>query len=1226
MNKRLIIERKEYFEIEANTLKKHWKSLLNIDVPSLRYVLIYDVFNIDEDLLNKSLDGIFSDSNKDIILENIPLTKNNIVIEPLPGQFDQRADSAMQCLKLINPTSNAVVSSSIGYFFNEDVNIDKLTKYVLNPVESRLKNMSEFQLPKPSKPQKVKTVEGFISLSNQELLNHYSVNNLAMSFEDYVYVQSYFKSIKRNPTETEIKILDTYWSDHCRHTTFETELTNVTFTKDSFNEEIEKTFNDYLDTRNKLGINKPITLMDLAIINGKLERSRGNLDDLEISEEINAASIEIMVDVDGKLEPWMLMFKNETHNHPTEIEPFGGASTCIGGAIRDPLSGRSYVYGAMRITGAGDITAPIEETLEGKLPQSTISTEAAHGYSSYGNQIGLPTTYVEELFHPGYVAKRMEIGAVVGAIKKSHLRRETPLPGDMILVFGGRTGRDGIGGATGSSKSHKETSKTEAASEVQKGNAPEERKIQRLFRNKDVTKLIKKSNDFGAGGVSVAIGELAPGIKINLDKIKTKYDGINGTELAISESQERMSVVIDPKDYQAFVAACSKENIEVVHAADVTEDDKLIMTWNDEVICDIDRSFLDSAGVRQKQSVNIDAQITNFSHNFKGTLTEQINEMLEHPNVSDNKGLSEMFDASIGRTTVLNPYGGKTLRTKTQASIHLIPTLGKTNTASIMTYGFDPMISEKSPYLGSIYAVLESMAKQVAAGGNHEKIRFTFQEYFERLNKDKNKWGKPLSALLGAYKTLKAFNLAAIGGKDSMSGTYETLNVPPTLVSFAVSTQNVENIISPEFKEPNNYLYLVDYPLTDNLPDFDVVHDNFVWIRKGIAKKNIVSASAITKGGLAEQLIKNTFGNNIGISVNTDLPLLDKTYGSILVESERRLDYEWFHLLGYTTKDKTISINEYKSTIEDAYAVNTSRFDKVYPVYAKETQTISETEFLPVKPSVYGKKVDKVNVLFPIFPGTNCEYDSMAAFKHEKVNLIPLVFNNQTSEDIKASITSLKNAIDEAHIIMLSGGFSSGDEPDGSGKFIANVLRHELIREAIDTFLDKKHLILGICNGFQALLQSGLLPFGKVTDANLKRPILHKNTINRHIATFVNTRVTSTASPWLSDMHIGDVHTIPVSHGEGNFYVTKEDYELLAQNNQIAFQYCDELGKVSGDPKINKNGSLYAVEGIVSDNGLILGKMGHSERYTENLFKNVHGVKEQSLFKNGINYFINGGN
>jgi phosphoribosylformylglycinamidine synthase len=971
--------------------------------------------------------------------------------------------------------------------------------------------------------------------------------------------------------------------------------------------------------------------MDIATINAKLERKKGNLNDLEVSDEVNACSIYIDVDVDGDIEKWLLMFKNETHNHPTEIEPFGGASTCIGGAIRDPLSGRSYVYGAMRITGAGDITKPLNETLEGKLPQRVISLEAAHGYSSYGNQIGLPTTFVNEIYHEGFVAKRLEVGAVIGAVKASDIVREKPEPGDVIILLGGRTGRDGIGGATGSSKTHNIKSLTEASTEVQKGNAPEERKIQRLFRNPNVTKLIKKSNDFGAGGVSVAIGELADGITIDLDKVPVKYLGINGTELAISESQERMAVVISNNDKKRFIELCHSENIEACQIAEVTSDERLKMMWRGQTICDISRDFIDSAGVRQttKASVKEPIKENPFERVYNGKdLKTQIQSMLKDHNVASLQGLAEMFDSSIGRTTVLSPYGGKYRSTKTFASVQKIPVRNKlTNTVSLMAYGYNPNISSWSPYHGSTYAIIDSMAKIVATGGDYKKIRFTFQEYFERLNKDEVKWGKPLASLLGAHNTLKAFDLPAIGGKDSMSGTYNDLNVPPTLISFAVATDKVNNIISPEYKSESSYLYLIDIDQDKNyLPDFGRLKENFDFINQSIQDKTIYSASPIGEGGLSEALIKSSFGNRIGIEINTKINLFAYRYGAILVESKKELIYPNAIYLGKTTNNQIICINDTKLDIVECQKNNESVFEKIYPITHQDTRELSNTRKSYKKNKFTVKPVSEVIVLNPVFPGTNCEYDTESVFVREGAKVKTFVFRNQTESDILSSIDELAKLIEEANIIMLSGGFSSGDEPDGSGKFIASVLKNDKIKKSIGKFLAKKNLILGICNGFQALVKSGLLPYGKVEALNDSSPTLFKNDINRHVARFTDTKVSSNNSPWLSNFKVDERHTIAMSHGEGKFIVNEEEYNELLNNNQIAFQYVDNMNNPTYDPRYNINGSSYAIEGIISKDGLILGKMGHSERYEEGLFKNIVGNLNQNIFKNAIDYFKSGGN
>ncbi len=1232
MNKRRIyVERKPGFDIEKVDLQKELLENISLDLQSLRYYIVYDIFDIEEDVYNKSKHEIFSEPNRDIVSESPKLLKNIISFEFLPGQFDLRADSAVQCVKLMNPSSKCIIKSGTVITFKETTkknDIERIKKYLINKVEAREKDLNALDLEQVNEPKAVETVIGFISLSKTDLEVLHEEFSLAMTIQDLEFIQSYFKNTEnRDPYITEIKVLDTYWSDHCRHTTFETEIVETEFEMDRITHQIELTFRDYLKTRKKINRdNKPITLMDIATINARYEKETGNLPDLEVSEEVNAASIYIDVDVNGKPEKWLLMFKNETHNHPTEIEPFGGASTCIGGAIRDPLSGRSYVYSAMRITGAADITEKIEDTLEGKLPQKVISKGAAHGYSSYGNQIGLATTFVKELYHPGYKAKRMEIGAVVAAAPLENVRRESPVPGDIVILLGGRTGRDGVGGATGSSKTHNTKSIETSSAEVQKGNAPEERKIQRLFRNKEVTKLIKKSNDFGAGGVSVAIGELADGLLIDLDKVPTKYDGINGTELAISESQERMSVVIDKDDEDTFLQLCVEENIEAVKIAEITKEKRLVMKWNNNVICDLDREFIDTSGVRQQTGISVPKVTRNFpfDRRYKGKNTqERILSMLQDLNISSQQGLVEMFDSTIGRTTVLAPYGGKYQLTKSQNSIHKIPVLhGETNTVSMMSYGYNPYISEWSPFHGAQYAVIESMAKNVAAGGQHKNIKFTFQEYFERLNNDKEKWAKPFSALLGAYKTLKEFNLAAIGGKDSMSGTYHDINVPPTLVSFAVNTSNIDQIISPEFKEAGSYLYLMNHAADKiHIPDYEALVDNFEFVYENIKNKNIISAMALEFGGLSEALIKSTFGNKIGIDITTIYPIFNFNYGSMIIESKTQLKFQNALYLGRTINQEKIYFNDATLTIDECIKANQKTIEQIYPITHKDNRVIKDIKTITKKHKYKSLNISEVNVLIPVFPGTNCEYDSMSAFEKEGASTKILVFNNLSEKHIEQSIDDLVKGIEESHILMLSGGFSSGDEPDGSGKFIASVLRNDKVQSALKEHLDKKHLILGICNGFQALVKSGLLPYGRVKTMEENAPTLFKNSVNRHISKFVNTKVSSKKSPWLTSFTLDETHTIAMSHGEGKFIIDENGYKDLIDNEQIAFQYVDTKNKATYNPLFNPNGSSYAIEGIVSKDGLILGKMGHSERYNQGLFKNIHGNLNQNIFKNAVTYF-----
>ncbi len=1226
MNRRIFVERKEGFTLERDELFQSFLHNYNVSLDSLRYVLVYDIYNIEESTFNKSLKEIFVEENKDVLLSSLPSSKNSISVEYLPGQYDQRGDSASICIKLIDPHSFVTVKSAFTILFDEEVSIEvlnKIKKQLINTVEAREKDLSKLKLEDAVIPSKVEVVTGFKDFSDEEMLRYKDSNSFACSYEDLLFIRDYFNKENRDPFITELKVLDTYWSDHCRHTTFETDIVDVKFGNDELSMEIEKSYNEYLEVRKVLNReDKPKTLMDIAVINARLERENGNLDDLEISEEVNACSIYIDVDVDGVEEKWLLMFKNETHNHPTEIEPFGGASTCIGGAIRDPLSGRSYVYSASRITGASDITEDFSETIDGKLPQRTISTVAAKGYSSYGNQIGLATTFVNEIYHDGYKAKRMEIGAVMGAVKASYVLRKTPEEGDVILLLGGRTGRDGIGGATGSSKEHDEKSLDTASSEVQKGNAIEERKIQRLFREEKVTSLIKKSNDFGAGGISVAIGELADSLVIDLDKVPTKYDGLDGTELAISESQERMAVVVEQENVELFKTYCDEENIEVSEVAYVTNNHRLVMTWKGDVICDLDREFIDSSGVRQNTKVEVSNNYKDvFKKEYSGSnIIKQTLSMLEDKNIASLKGLDEMFDSTIGRTTVLAPYGGKYQLTKTQGSIHKIPVLdGNTNTVSIMTYGYNPFISEYSPYLGSMYAVIESISKVVSLGADYKNIRFSFQEYFERLGNDALKWGKPFSSLLGAFKTLKEFNLAAIGGKDSMSGTYKDLNVPPTLVSFAVTTSKVSNIISNELKGFGNYLYLFDYNKNNQIPDFNDLKSMYNTVLSYMKQGVIKSSYALEYGGIIEALCKMSFGNKIGFNVTVGDDCFDYKYGSIIVESSVELDSGI--LLGKTVDSKVVTINNEEVLLETLIKSNSKLYNDVYPIKLENNEELTEIDSEDITIKYESFNEEEVRVLVPVFPGTNCEYDSYKAFREVGALVDTFVFRNLTEEAINESINEFVSKLEDSHILMLSGGFSSADEPDGSGKFISTVLKNELVKSAIEKHLSKKRLILGICNGFQALVKSGLLPYGEIREMSSTSPTLFKNRIGRHISKFVDTKVSSVSSPWLSSFNKGDIHKIAVSHGEGRFIVNKGYLDELIRNNQVAFTYVDFDGNITYDEEFNPNGSTYAIEGIVSKDGLILGKMGHSERYEDGLFLNIDGNKYQQLFKNGVAYF-----
>lgn len=1233
-NVRIFVEKKPGFDVEAISLKDTLNRNFNLQIRNLRLLVVYDIFNVDDTLLQRATVGVLSEPVVDTITENFPLDGlTYLAVEYLPGQFDQRADSAMQCLSLLDPKTEVVIKSAKLYVFDADLTPEQfaqIKKYCINEVEAREKDMSQLALTENPDVQDVCIYDGFREWPAEKMEDFRQKMGLAMSAEDILFIQEYFKNEeKRDPSDTEIKLLDTYWSDHCRHTTFETELTKITFTPSKFQHQLQAAYDQYLAMRKELygDREKPQTLMDMACINGKYERKAGNLEDMEVSEENNACSIHINVEVDGKTEPWLLMFKNETHNHPTEIEPFGGAATCVGGAIRDPLSGRSYVYQALRVTGAGDINAPMSATMEGKLPQSVISKGAAAGYSSYGNQIGLATTHVREIYHDNYKAKRLEIGAVVGAAPVDHVRRERPQPGDVIIMFGGRTGRDGIGGATGASKEHNEKSLDTCAAEVQKGNAPEERKIQHLFRRAEVTRLIKKSNDFGAGGVSVAIGELADGLEIDLDSVRTKYKGLNGTEVAISESQERMSVVVDQKDVETFFEYCRQENIEANIIARVTDNNRLTMTWRGKTIVDLSRDFINTNGVRQKTEVvvnDIPDNVLEPQPVAGNTLQEQMLSCLTNPNVASQKGLVEMFDATIGATTVLMPFGGKRQLTETQASVQKLPVLhGHTNTASVMAFGYNPYIAMRSPFHAAVFAILESMSKVVATGADYRNLRFTFQEYFEKMGHDPNRWGKPCAAMLGCIWMLKQFRLAALGGKDSMSGTFKNLNVPPTFVSFNITTENAENIISPEFKKKGNHIYFIQNMIENCLPDVERTKRVFDFVHAHTLNGTIVSAFTLQYGGIAEALAKMSFGNDLGFNVNTNLNLFDYGYGSFVVESTQKLVADFAIELG---------------VVDDHFIINGEHIDKeaclkawrgvyfnLYPDMAANETVSTGTEFaINSKCQPVGKspvKVAKPKVILPVFPGTNCDYDTAKAFEDAGAEARIFVFRNLNEKEINDSLNELAAAIRESQILALSGGFSSGDEPDGSGKFIATVLNNAQVKAAVNDLLARKGLVLGICNGFQALVKSGLLPFGRLGDITPESPTLYRNNINRHISRIVRTRISTVASPWLTSFQVGDVHSIAVSHGEGKFVVSEELAKQLFENGQVAFQYCDEAGNVSMNPLDNPNGSSYAIEGIVSPDGLILGKMGHSERKGENLYKNIDGDKFQDIFKNAVEYF-----
>ncbi|CDA94143.1 phosphoribosylformylglycinamidine synthase [Bacteroides sp. CAG:709] len=1201
------------------------------------------MFGFTPELLEKSRYSVFGEIVTDKVSDECDLTGTRyIAVEYLPGQFDQRAASAVDCVHLIDPKADVRIKSSKLIILSgdtDDATIAKIKHYYINAVESREKDLSKLTDAESAAVKPVPVLDGFTKMTDADLEPFCRKMGLAMNADDLREVVKYFTEEGRDPNETELRILDTYWSDHCRHTTFTTELEEIGVEESFMKEDIDGTLNLYLKMRKELGReHKGLNLMDMATIGGRYLRKAGLLDDMEVSEENNACSIYVDVDVDGRLEKWLLMFKNETHNHPTEIEPFGGAATCLGGAIRDPLSGRSYVYQAMRVTGAGDIYKPVAETLQGKLPQCVITKKAAHGYSSYGNQIGLATTHVREIYDEGYTAKRLEVGAVVGAVKADKVRRESPKPGDVVLMLGGRTGRDGIGGATGSSKEHTEESLETCGSEVQKGNAPEERKLQRLFRRPEVTKLIKKSNDFGAGGVSVAIGELTDGLDIYLDRVPVKYNGLNATELAISESQERMSVVVEAKDEAEFMEYCHSENIEVTHVADVTDTERMRMFYGDKIVADLQRKFIDSAGAKHFAKAEIAAveEKNPFCRKVEGeTLKEKLLNNLSDANVVSQKGLIEMFDSSIGRSTVLMPYGGELQLTETQVSVQKLPTDGYTDTASMMAFGFNPVISKWSPYHGAAYSMVEACAKVVAAGGRYEKMRFSCQEYFERMTHDPKVWGKPMSALLGSLKMQVALGLPSIGGKDSMSGTFEHINVPPTLISFGITTVDAKNVISPELKWEGNRLWLVKHtPLDNYMPDVDQLKKNWAFVEEQIAGGNAVSAWAVGFGGVAEGLCKMSFGNSFGVDVNVpEEDLFNYSYGSIILETEADIKFENAQFLGTVTAgvNDSLRINSKNIPMESLLESAFDRYEKVYPA----TSTPDMKRVLPkgmegVKPfkakkidlKYKGEKIAEPVAYLPVFPGTNCDYDTAKAFRKAGAEVKTSVFRNLTEQDVFDSIDEMKKNIDECQILMFCGGFSAGDEPDGSGKFIANVLNNEKIAAAIEALIARGGLILGICNGFQALVKSGLLPYGHLGTVTKDSPTLFRNDINRHISQIAFTRVASVNSPWLAGMNIGDTYAIPVSHGEGKFVVNEELAKELFENGQVAFQYAEPVDEgVSMHSPYNPNGSYYAIEGIISKNGQILGKMGHSERYENNLFKNIAANLEQPLFENAVKYF-----
>ena len=1250
--KRLLVEKREGFDLEAKALMKDLKDSLHIDcIDNLRLLNRYDIEGLSDEVCEYASKTIFSEPNLDIVYnENVEYDKDAKVfaVEYLPGQYDQRADWAAQCVQIINEGQRPNINSAKLYILSGEIDdklFDKIKSYIINPVDSREANLEKpvtLEI-KTDIPTEVETITGFIDFDKKELENFLNKQGLAMTIEDLEYIQEYFKNQeKRNPTITEIKVLDTYWSDHCRHTTFMTQIKNVEIEDGKFNEIIKETYSKYIQARNTLYIEKQkdMCLMDIATIAVKELKNAGKLDDLDESEEINACSINIDVNVDGKIEKYLLMFKNETHNHPTEIEPFGGAATCLGGAIRDPLSGRSYVYQAMRVTGSADPRTSLEDTLHGKLMQKKITTEAANGYSSYGNQIGLTTGQVTEVYDEDFMAKRMEIGAVIAAVPKENVIRKRPEKGDIIILLGGKTGRDGCGGATGSSKEHSEESIETCGAEVQKGDAPNERKIQRFFRNKEVAQMIKRCNDFGAGGVSVAIGEIAESLDINLDLVPKKYDGLDGTELAISESQERMACAIDAENKDRFIELAGLENLQATHVATVTDTGYLRMFWNGKAIVDLNRAFLDTNGKKQQTNIHVpkvDEENTFFNNGkIKAdgeTISDKFDSVLSDLNICSQKGLVEKFDNTIGSNTVLLPFGGKYQRTPIQGMVAKIPVLGgKTTTSSIMTFGYNPKIGKWSPFHGALYAVVESICKLVAVGGDYKTTRLTFQEYFEKLGKDSTKWGKPFSALLGAYYAQKEFGIPAIGGKDSMSGTFEHINVPPTLVSFAVNTVDAEYVVSQEFKKAGSVLAVIKTPRLENgIPDFDILKKNLDKIRELTQAKKVLASYALGYGGLGEAIAKMAFGNKIGFEVskevNTD-KLFEPAYGNIALEMEETdlvllegLDYK---VAGKTIEGQYIEVDGYKVFLGKIYKAYESTLEPIFPTKAVEpTGEISNINFIVNEHQKSSLSIAQPKVFIPAFPGTNCEYDSARAFEDAGAKSSIKVFRNLNYANIEDSIETMVKEIESSQIVMIPGGFSAGDEPDGSAKFIATVFRNPKIAEAVNDLLTNRDgLMLGICNGFQALIKLGLVPYGEIKPFTAEdAPTITYNNIGRHQAKVVTTRIASNKSPWLANTQVGDLHSISISHGEGKFVTNKEIFDKLVANGQIATQYVDLDGNATYDIDYNPNGSFYAVEGITSLDGRILGKMGHSERIGKYTLKNIYGEKDQKIFESGVNYF-----
>jgi len=1253
--RRVYVEKKADFAVKARELKDEIKSYLRIkNVTDVRVLIRYDVENLSDVIYEKACKCVFSEPPvDDLYEETFQYSEQDYVfsVEFLPGQFDQRADSAKQCVQFLKEDEEPIIKTAVTYCISGSLTEEecgKIKAYCINPVDSR-----ETSLIKPDtlaqdfkEPADVAVLDGFTTMPEEDFKNLYNSLGLAMTYKDFLHIRAYFDAEeKRNPSMTEIRVLDTYWSDHCRHTTFSTELKNVSFAEGYYQKPIMDSYEDYLKTHSEIFAgrsDKFVCLMDLALMAMRKLKKEGKLDDQEESDEINACSIVVPVEIDGKTEEWLVCFKNETHNHPTEIEPFGGAATCLGGAIRDPLSGRAYVYQAMRVTGAADPTVPISETIKGKLSQKKLVRGAAGGYSSYGNQIGLATGYVKEIYHPSYVAKRMEIGAVMGAAPRKNVIRETSDPGDIIILLGGRTGRDGCGGATGSSKVHTEQSIETCGAEVQKGNAPTERKIQRLFRREEVSRLIKKCNDFGAGGVSVAIGELADGLRVDLDKVPKKYAGLDGTELAISESQERMAVVVAPSDVEQFLKYSAEENLEAVEVAYVTEEPRLVLCWRGKEIVNLSRAFLDTNGAHQECDVAVDLpdEKNKFFDSYElksvdealkaGDVKKAWLSVLSDLNGCSQKGLVEMFDASIGAGSVVMPYGGKYQLTECQTMIAKLPVLrGKCDTVTMMSYGFDPYLSSWSPYHGAVYAVMESMARIVAAGGDVSKIRFTFQEYFRRMTEDPARWSQPFSALLGAYTAQMKFGLPSIGGKDSMSGTFNEIDVPPTLVSFAVDVAKGSDVITAEFKTPGNQVVVMLPPVDEyDLPDYDAVLDLYNNFHADAGKKLFASAYALDGKGVVLAISKMGFGNGYGVKVDDSYPAADlfkAGFGGIVAEvapeNLAKLSVP-YTVVGTVTADGSFSCGDVTVSGREALDSWKQTLENVFPTKSYEdTKEVNADTFHANQIYVCKNKVAKPKVFIPVFPGTNCEYDSMKAFERAGAEVTTGIFRNCTPQDIRDSVDAYASAMDQSQIIMFPGGFSAGDEPDGSAKFFATAYQNAALKEAVERLLDRDGLVLGICNGFQALIKLGLVPYGKVTGQDVNSPTLTFNTINRHISKMVYTKVVSDQSPWLREAKLGETYVIPASHGEGRFVASDAVLKELIANGQVATRYVDPDGNCSMDEEWNVNGSYLAIEGITSPDGRCLGKMGHSERRGDGVAVNIYGEQDMRIFESGVNYF-----